>query len=252
MNANKIFKYSVILALTVAIIYILTLIFISLFIIQKKSNINIMPIKIETVYELERQSRPLYKAVKLRNLFRKYPKKVSGLTFGYICPGAMKTVEFLNATLKVKGATHQSQVKRIRLLTDFQFFVEIYQIYREYLDESTKLEMMKIIKNNGCKISKAITEEITRLFGELPKKVRVNLPDDFYHIRHNTLVCSKSKTLAKERIELLKSIYGTAEGFSNAYSGCHGKRDGVSGCRNCCQANYSSEYPSCVSSCMNF
>lgn len=201
-----------------------------------------MPMKIETVYELERLSRPLYKQVKLKNLFKKYPKKVHGLTFGYICPGAMKTVDFLNA----QGATHQSQVKRIKLLTDFQFFVEMYQIYREYLDESTKLEMMKIIKNNGCKISKTITEEITRLFGELPKKVRLNLPDDFYHIRHNTLVCSKSKTLAKERIELLKSIYGTAD---MKYVGCHGKRDG---CRKCCQSHYAVDYPSCVSSCMHF
>lgn len=201
-----------------------------------------MPMKIETVYALEIQSRPLYKQVKLKNLFKKYPKKVHGLTFGYICPGAMKTVDFLNA----QGATHQSQVKRIKLLTDFQFFVEMYQIYREYLDESTKLEMMKIIKNNGCKISKTITEEITRLFGELPKKVRLNLPDDFYHIRHNTLVCSKSKTLAKERIELLKSIYGTAD---MKYVGCHGKRDG---CRKCCQSHYAVDYPSCVSSCMHF
>ena len=92
MNGNKIFKYSLILALVIAIVYVLALISISLFIYKKKSNINIMPIKIETVYELERQSRPLYKAVKLRNLFRKYPKKVSGLTFGYICPGAMKTL----------------------------------------------------------------------------------------------------------------------------------------------------------------
>jgi hypothetical protein len=216
-------------------------------VVQKKSTliINNMPMKIETVYELERLSRPLYKQVKLKNLFKKYPKKVHGLTFGYICPGAMKTVDFLNA----QGATHQSQVKRIKLLTDFQFFVEMYQIYREYLDESTKLEMMKIIKNNGCKISKTITEEITRLFGELPKKVRLNLPDDFYHIRHNTLVCSKSKTLAKERIELLKSIYGTAD---MKYVGCHGKRDGVSGCRKCCQSHYAVDYPSCVSSCMHF
>jgi hypothetical protein len=213
-------------------------------VVQKKSTliINNMPMKIETVYELERLSRPLYKQVKLKNLFKKYPKKVHGLTFGYICPGAMKTVDFLNA----QGATHQSQVKRIKLLTDFQFFVEMYQIYREYLDESTKLEMMKIIKNNGCKISKTITEEITRLFGELPKKVRLNLPDDFYHIRHNTLVCSKSKTLAKERIELLKSIYGTAD---MKYVGCHGKRDG---CRKCCQSHYAVDYPSCVSSCMHF
>jgi hypothetical protein len=219
-------------------------IFMIYLVVQKKSTliINNMPMKIETVYALEIQSRPLYKQVKLKNLFKKYPKKVHGLTFGYICPGAMKTVDFLNA----QGATHQSQVKRIKLLTDFQFFVEMYQIYREYLDESTKLEMMKIIKNNGCKISKTITEEITRLFGELPKKVRLNLPDDFYHIRHNTLVCSKSKTLAKERIELLKSIYGTAD---MKYVGCHGKRDG---CRKCCQSHYAVDYPSCVSSCMHF
>ncbi len=235
------------------IIVILILIFLIIYLIlEKKSYNNLnMPIKIETVYEFERISRSLYKQVKLNNLFKKYPKKVQGLTFGYICPGAMKTIEYLNA-YPDKSQNYKKLVRQIRLLTDFQFFVEIYQIYREYLDESTKLEMMKIIKNNGCKISKTITNEITRLFGELPKKIRLNLPDDFYHIRHNTLVCSKSKTLAKERIELLKSIYGTAEGFGNAYSGCHGKRDGVSGCRKCCKANYALDYPSCVSSCMNF
>ncbi len=237
-----------IIAVLIAIIVFQTLILI------KKYNNNI-EMNIETVYNLERESRPIYKYIKLKNLFKKYPEAVKGLKFGYICPGAMKTVEYLNKALERKTATKtQAEVTRkIRILTDFQFFVEIYQIYREYLDEKVRMEMMKLIKNNGCKISKTITNEITRLFGELPKRVRENIPDDFYHIRHNTLVCSKSKTLAKERIELLKSIYGSVETFSNhGFSGCHGRRDGVSGCRSCCQNKYSSEYQSCVSECMDF
>ena len=167
----------------------------------------------------------------------------------------MKTIEFLNSELEKQNVNNEQIeiTKKIRILTDFQFFVEIYQIYKEYLYDKVRIEMMKIIKNNGCKISKAITNEITRLFGQLPKKVRINIPDDFYHIRHNTLICSKSKTLAKERIFLLKSIYGSVEGFNNNnYSGCLGKKDGVSGCRDCCQDKYSSEYQSCVKACMDF
>ena len=241
-------KKLIIVGLLILIIIIQILIFL------KKLNNNI-EMNIETVYNLEKQARPLYKSIKLNNLFKKYPEAVQGLKFGYICPGAMKTVNYLNNALNLKSATRDQRevTRKIRILTDFQFFVEIYQIYREYLDEKVKLEMMKLIKNNGCKISKAITNEITRLFGELPTRVRHKIPDDFYHIRHNTLVCSKSKTLAKERIELLKSIYGSVEAFNNhGYSGCHGRRNGVSGCRNCCRDKYSSKYQSCVSECMDF
>jgi hypothetical protein len=239
--------------IVIVILLILIISFQILILIKKFSNNIVM--NIETVYNLEKQSRPLYKRIKLKNLFKKYPEAVKGLKFGYICPGAMKTVDYLNSALQRKTATKEQIeiTRKIRILTDFQFFVEIYQIYRKYLDEEVKMEMMKLIKNNGCKISKTITNEITRLFGELPKRVRENIPDDFYHIRHNTLVCSKSKTLAKERIQLLKSIYGSVEMFNNhGFSGCHGRRDGVSGCRNCCQNKYSSEYQSCVSECMDF
>lgn len=211
-------------------------------------------ITIEEIYALEKQSRPLYKNVKLQNLFKKYPKPTKGLKFGYICPGAMKTVSYLNKKLELKSATKdQAEVtKQISLLTDFQFFIEIYQIYSDYLDEQVKLEMMKLIKNNGCRMSKIITSEITSLFGKLPKRIRESLPDNFYHIRHNTLVCSKSKTLAKERIELLKSIYGQIdmEPFYSNHSNCLGRRNGVSGCRDCCRNK--SNYSKCVSSCMNF
>ena len=49
------------------------------------------------------------------------------------------------------------------------------------------------------------------------------------------------------------SIYGSVEAFNNhGYSGCHGRRNGVSGCRNCCRDKYSSKYQSCVSECMDF
>lgn len=238
----------------IIIAILIIIIIVQILILIKKSSNNI-EMNIETVYNLEKESKGLYKDIKLKRLFKKYPEAVKGLKFGYICPGAMKTVAFLNKALERKTATKEQReiTRRIRILTDFQFFVEIYQIYREYLDEEVKRSMMKIIKNNGCKISKAITNEITRLFGELPKRVRENIPDDFYHIRHNTLVCSKSKTLAKERIELLKSIYGSVESFANhGFSGCHGRQNGVSGCRDCCQDKYSSEYQSCVSECMDF
>ena len=48
-----------------------------------------------------KKCKPSYKSIKLRNLFKKYPKKVGGLTFGYICPGAMRTIEYLNKTQQV-------------------------------------------------------------------------------------------------------------------------------------------------------
>ena len=77
-----------ILALLVVIILIL---------IIKKSYSKVNTMDINKVYELEAISRQeIYKNVKLNNLFKKYPKKVKGLKFGYICPGAMKTVDFLN------------------------------------------------------------------------------------------------------------------------------------------------------------
>lgn len=244
-NTNKLFLL-ILFGLIIAIIGVSFLIY-----KNKKSKYNLMPINIEKVYELELQSRKIYPKVKLNNLFKKYPKKVKNLRFGYICPGAMKTIDYLNK--KVTNDKQKNIANNIRILTDFQFFVEIYQIYKEYLDDSIKLEMMKIIKNNGCKISKSITQEITRLFGTLPKNIRENLPDDFYHIRHDTLICSKSKTLAKDRIDLLKSIYGSVENFNNGRFGkCLGTRNGKSGCRDCCRTHFSNNYRNCVSACMDF
>jgi hypothetical protein len=211
---------------------------------------------IEKLTLLIKQSKPLYKDVKLHNLFKKYPKQVKGLKFGYICPGAMKTIDFLNTNeAKIVNSNKKSTlVSDIKNLSDFQFFVEIYVIYKDYLDESLKRQIMKLFKNNSCKISTFITKEITRLFGELPPKIKENIPDDFYHIRHNTLICSKNKKLAQERIALLKSIYGTVESFNNRnqFTKCLGKQDGVSGCRDCCNHFFSNNYNGCVKECMNF
>ena len=205
-----------------------------------------------------KQVKPLYKDIKLHNLFKKYPKQVKGLRFGYICPGAMKTIYFLNSkasnTKNSNSKKINTLVKEIKKLSDFQFFIEIYVIYKDYLDESLKRDITKILKNNACNMSTFITKEITRLLGELPSKIKENLPDDFYHIRHNTLICSKNKTLAQERISLLKSIYGTTESFNNRdnTTQCLGKKDGISGCRDCCNHFFSNNTHGCVKGCMNF
>ena len=212
----------------------------------------------EKVNLVIKQVKPLYKDIKLHNLFKKYPKQVKGLRFGYICPGAMKTIDFLNSkdsnTKNSNSKKLSPLVINIKKLTDFQFFIEIYVIYKDYLDESLKRDITKILKNNACNMSTFITKEITRLLGELPSKIKENLPDDFYHIRHNTLICSKNKTLAQERISLLKSIYGTTESFNNRdnTTQCLGKKDGISGCRDCCNHFFSNNINGCVKGCMNF
>ena len=243
-----------IIGLLLLIIVIISLLWIF---IKKKSETIVMDI--DKVNLLIKQSKPLYKDVKLHNLFKKYPKQVNGLKFGYICPGAMKTIDFLNRkdnsnTKNSNSKKLNTLVKEIKKLTDFQFFVEMYVIYKDYLDESLKRDITKILKNNSCNISKFITTEITRLFGELPKKIKENLPDDFYHIRHNTLICSKNNKLSEERIALLKSIYGTVESFNNRnqFTKCLGKRDGVSGCSDCCNHFFSNNYNGCVKGCMDF
>ena len=212
---------------------------------NSKNNISI-----KDVLDLQEKSYHLYKEVVLKNLFEKFPKKAKGLTFGYICPGAIKTIKYLNQNEKL---IDKKILDEIIKLTDFQFFIEIFVIYKDYLDDELLLKIKKIIKNKSCDISKVITKRITYLFGKLPKNIKDNLPDNFYHIRHNTLICSKNIELANERIELLKSIYGTSEGFNNTqYVKCLNARDGVSGCRTCCKKNYSKNYSMCVSKCMDF
>jgi hypothetical protein len=235
------------------IILILILILILIILISIKKYNRMKKVSIETVYELQENCKTLYKSIQLKNLFKKYPKKVSGLNFGYICPGAMKTIEYLN---KHSNKIDNKLLKNIIVLTDFQFFIEIFVIYKDYIEEEIYRNIRGILKNKSCEISKTITNEISHLFGLLPKNIKNNLPDDFYHIRHNTLICSRNKELANERIQLLKSIYGSIESFSNRnniFTKCQGKKDGESGCRNCCNSYFTGgNYSTCVKSCMDF
>ena len=134
------------------------------------------------------------------------------------------------------------------MLTDFQFFIEILVVYKDYLDPVLISKMKQLIKNKSCSLSSQITEEITRLFGQLPKQVRLNLPDDFYHIRHNTLICSNDQNLADERINLMKSMYGKKKKDKKIDQLCEGRRDGNSGCRDCCRDK--EDYDKCLKFCM--
>lgn len=206
------------------------------------------------IYELEKNSRKTYSQIKLTNFFPndKQPKKLEGLRFGFICPGAINTMKYLNKLDKNKGV-----VRKIKLLTDFQFYVEILTIYKKYLSKDIYKKHNSNLPRNKCQISKKITLEITNLFNSLPDNIKNNLPDDFYHVRHNTLICSKDKGLAEERIKLIKSKFiekftNTSTSTSTSTSKCLGKRDGVSGCRDCCSQFSNKKYKKCVSDCMNF
>ena len=190
-----------------------------------------------------------YKNIKL-SLFKDQQNKKDFLKFGYICPGASKTVKYLNK-FKSKSDNIKTLYHKIRRLTDALFFVELIVLYNKYLNNKIFQEMKKIIGNNYCKIAESITCYITKYFERLPKYIFKNLPDNFYHLRHKTLICSNDKKMVEDRIKMLKKVY---EGFSNENLNiCNGQRDGISGCRDCCRNHFSTQqnYNMCVNNCMN-
>ena len=169
---------------------------------QSKSDKNItIKYMDETINKLEK----LYSQTKLKSPFEKQPEDNSGLHFGFICPGAIKTVTYLNQ--HSNSAKTKQLTQEVKKYTDAQFFIEIIIIYQDYISKKLFKDAKKIIKNNGCVISNKLTQKISHLFGQYPKLIKTNIPDDFYHIRHNTLICSNNRKLAEERISLLKSIY---------------------------------------------
>ena len=155
----------------------------------------------ETITKLEN----LYTQVNLKSPFKTQSNDKSGLIFGYICPGAIKTITYLNQ--KSKTPKSKKLTNEIKRLTDALFFIEIIIIYQDYISKKLYKDAKKIIGNNGCVLSNKITQKISDLFSQYPKLIKTNMPDDFYHIRHNTLICSNNRKLAEERINLLKSIY---------------------------------------------
>ena len=230
------------------LLFFLLIALLIIFLIKRYKETKMKPKNITEIYKFEKMIKPLYREIHLKDVFKNYPKKVKGLRFGYICPGAMNTISYLNLVSESKPNLVRI-VNEIKMLTDLQFFLEIYVIYRKYVDRNIIEKIKPFIKYNTCAISELITERITVLFNSLPKKVKTGLPDDFYHIRHNTLICSKNKKLAEQRIQLLKNKYGTFENF-NDINGCNGKRNGVSGCRDCCKSKL--KYSECVDSCMKY
>lgn len=196
------------------------------------------------------QLKPYYSKIRVE-VFDNLPKDDSGLQFGYICPGAVKTIEYLNQFAKTDRDIEAT--KEIIKLTDFQFFIEIIVVYTNYISTPDILKKVnQILNNKSCDISKKITEKITNLFSSLSEDLRNDLPDDFYHIRHNTLICSNDASLAKERIRLLKSMYNKENFYNFNNSSCLGKRNGVSGCRDCCSKVDDNDYMKCLSSCMSY
>ena len=193
---------------------------------------------------------PRYKELKVKELFEKEQKKNNILKFGYICPGATKTLKFIKKN--IKSDSTQKIFEKIKRFTDGLFFVELIALYSKYIDKKFVKEMNDLMSNKSCVIAKAFTKVISEQFEKLPKYISQNLPDDFYHLRHKTLVCSNDKKMVEDRIKMLKKIY---EKFTNLSKNiCDGKRDGVSGCRDCCKKYFSSreDYLDCVDKCMKY
>ena len=193
---------------------------------------------------------PRYKELKVKELFEKEQKKNNILKFGYICPGATKTLKFIKKN--IKSDSTQKIFEKIRRFTDGLFFVELIALYSKYIDKKFVKEMNDLMNNKSCVIAKAFTKVISEQFEKLPKYISQNLPDDFYHLRHKTLVCSNDKKMVEDRIKMLEKIY---EKFTNISKNvCDGKRDGVSGCRDCCKKYFGSgpDYLDCVDRCMKY
>lgn len=193
---------------------------------------------------------PRYKELKVKELFEKEQKKNNILKFGYICPGATKTLKFIKKN--IKSDSTQKIFEKIKRFTDGLFFVELIALYSKYIDKKFVKEMNDLMSNKSCVIAKAFTKVISEQFEKLPKYISQNLPDNFYHLRHKTLVCSNDKKMVEDRIKMLKKIY---EKFTNLSKNiCDGKRDGVSGCRDCCKKYFSSreDYLDCVDKCMKY
>ena len=86
----------------------------------------------------------------------------NNLKFGYICPGAINTINYLkNINIQNNNANINKIITEIKLLTDFQFFIEIIVIYNEYIDTKLFNRINKQLNNNHCKISEKITYRIT-------------------------------------------------------------------------------------------
>lgn len=184
------------------IILLVSIIIMSVLIFYQENNKNIsIKYMNNTINKLE----TLYSQVKLESPFEKQENDKSGLNFGYICPGAIKTLTYLNKESKNNKTKLLTQ--EVKKYTDAQFFIEIIIIYQNYITKKLDKDARKIIGNNGCILSNKITQKISDLFSKYPKSIKTNMPDDFYHIRHNTLICSNNRKLAEERINLLKSIY---------------------------------------------
>ena len=189
-----------------------------------------------------------YNDIKINNLFQKQQEEKTLLKFGYICPGALKTINYIHENVKTDSA--RKIYNNIKRYTDALFFIEIIALYYKYIDKDIVEYVDNFTNKKNCLLAKILTKMISQQFEKLPKYISKNLPDDFYHLRHKTLICSNDQNLVEERINMLKKIY---EKYTNISKNvCDGKRDGISGCRDCCKKHFGSgnNYQACVNSCM--
>lgn len=139
--------------------------------------------------------------------------KIDGLQFGFICPGAVNTIIYISENLCNMCGEKSEALENIKELTDLLFFIEIIVIYSKHISDQNNNSLVQsknIIGDNFCEYSKNIVDLISSEISKLKTNIKENLPDNFYHIRHQELICSandENSTLADKRVELIKNIY---------------------------------------------
>ena len=108
-----------------------------------------------------------YNDVKLKKIFLKEQKRKGLLKFGFICPGATKTVKFIKKNIKNKD--HDRIFNKIIKYTDALFFIEIIAIYSKFIDKDILIYVDNFTNSKYCSIAKVISNLISEQFQKLPK-----------------------------------------------------------------------------------
>ena len=205
-----------------------------------------------------------YKDLKFKKKFLKtYSESNTKLLFGFICPGAVKTINYL--VDESKNTKNKKNTNKIIKLTNLLFFIEIITIYHEYLYKDFVKRNLYILNNKSCLIAKLISEEINNTLVKYNKKILNKIPDNFFHLRHKAIVCSNDKNIASDRITMLNRYYKQNNKLNNFnknqkggydYTICEGEKNPFTlGCQNCCNKHFSNDknnnYSMCINHCMN-
>ena len=101
-----------------------------------------------------------YNDIKINNLFQKQQEEKTLLKFGYICPGALKTINYIHENVKSDSA--QKIYNNIKRYTDALFFIEIIALYYKYIDKDIVEYVDNFTNKKNCLLAKILILSSTK------------------------------------------------------------------------------------------